>query len=771
MKALVIAAEPHVQQLLSEALRRRDHEVILAPDLDAACALQRSGACPLVILHGDALGAEDARLCRQLRPTPEGRRCLLLAVGCRGGPECIEKLLLAGADDYLDDPQDSDQLQLRLAVAEQRIAAAATESTFLAEDASAEKQTAAERDSEERFNTFICLSAYGYVESDLEGNILFANQRALDLFGCTAEEVVGKHYREFLDESEWARGAENLRAALARPTAKPHEYKARTKDGRGISVEMNAVPRIRDGHPVGFQCTILDITERKRAVEQLRQSEQRYRLIADNATDMIWTATVEGLQDQLTSRGGDSGPSDASSLLAAWRFTYVSPSSERVVGYRAEEMLDIGLADLLTPDSWARASRVLGEELAAERRGTEDLRRQRVVELEHAAKDGSVLVCEVATTFLRDREDRVTGILGVTRNITKRKRAQDALRKSEARFRGLIENLPDFVMMLDCQGNIRYANRDGRAGTARELIGHSCSEYLAPQYREYYQRAFRQAVQTRQVQAIEALDVFGDWWACRLVPIIEDDELRNVMLICADVSEQKKAAQAIEGERQLLRQLLELHERDRRLVAYEIHDGFAQQLTAAKFNLEASARLRDQDPGQAEKAFEAGIELLRRGVDEARRLISGLRPPVLDELGIVAAVDYLVCEIQERAGPQIEFRHEMQLERLAPPLESALFRIVQESLANCWRHSRSSRVRLQLVQERDRIRLCVQDSGIGFDPESVEEQRFGLRGIRERARLLGGQVVLDTTPGKGTRLEVVLPLVQTAEQGDEPWRP
>jgi len=157
--------------------------------------------------------------------------------------------------------------------------------------------------------------------------------------------------------------------------------------------------------------------------------------------------------------------------------------------------------------------------------------------------------------------------------------------------------------------------------------------------------------------------------------------------------------------------------------------------------------------------FEAGIKLVRDGLDETRRLISGLRPPILDEFGIVAALDYLVCDKYGRDETEVRFTHDVQFERLAPPLESAVFRIVQESLTNARRHSNSELVHIQLEQRDKRLIVGIRDWGRGFDPEEIEDSRFGLRGIRERARLLGGQATIESTPGRGTHVVVDLPLV------------
>ena len=230
----------------------------------------------------------------------------------------------------------------------------------------------------------------------------------------------------------------------------------------------------------------------------------------------------------------------------------------------------------------------------------------------------------------------------------------------------------------------------------------------------------------------------------------------------SEIAERAKAEQVIKEEQRLLRQMLDLHERERKLVSYEIHDGLAQLLTGALLNFQSFSQLRKQNPEEAQKLFERGHQLLSESIAEARRLIGGLRPPILDESGVVAAIDYLVFESRQRSGLEIEFSHHVDFDRLAPPLESALFRVAQETLTNAVRHSRSEKVRIELVQSGDRVRLAVRDWGIGFDPAKVGENCFGLRGIRERASLLGGNALIESPSDGGMRVVLELPLVQDA---------
>ena len=149
---------------------------------------------------------------------------------------------------------------------------------------------------------------------------------------------------------------------------------------------------------------------------------------------------------------------------------------------------------------------------------------------------------------------------------------------------------------------------------------------------------------------------------------------------------------------------------------------------------------------------------------EARWLIHGLRPPILDECGVVTAIEELNSQSDGDNQPTIEFSHEIASDRLPPSLENAIFRIIQESLTNARRHSQSMKVRIRLVQREDGIRIEVEDWGVGFNSDKIADGHFGLEGIKERARLFGGAANIRSSPGEGTRIVVELPLAAGARR-------
>jgi len=267
----------------------------------------------------------------------------------------------------------------------------------------------------------------------------------------------------------------------------------------------------------------------------------------------------------------------------------------------------------------------------------------------------------------------------------------------------------DGVIMMDSMGCVAHWNPAAERifGYSREeVLGRAIHELLVPpRYRQQARRGLVEFFRTGRgpvvgkVQELQAMRKDGTEFPMEIS--VSAIRMRNqwwAVAVVRDVSERHRAAEQLLREQRLLREMLNLQERERRLVAYEIHDGLAQMLTGAQFKLQTvQERLQRQtleDP-ETRKIFEQGLQLLNDGLVEARRLISGLRPPILDDSGVVAAIHYLAEETRERGGPEVEFVPDVHFQRLAPPLESALFRIVQETLNNACRHSHSLKVRIE----------------------------------------------------------------------------
>lgn len=235
---------------------------------------------------------------------------------------------------------------------------------------------------------------------------------------------------------------------------------------------------------------------------------------------------------------------------------------------------------------------------------------------------------------------------------------------------------------------------------------------------------------------------------------------RCAMGFFRDITERKQAYEALERERRTLLHMLQASDHERQIISYEIHDGLAQQLAAAIMQFQVHDVLRESDPQQGATVYAVAVQLVQQAHTEARRLISGVRPPALDEAGVAVAISHLVHEPRNPKAPAVEYHDDVQFNRLPTILENAVYRIAQEAVSNACRHSRSEKVRVSLRQEGDLLELEVQDWGIGFDPAEVDEDHFGLEGIKERTRLLGGEIDIQTEPGKGTRIRAELPIIE-----------
>ncbi|HPS57273.1 MAG TPA: PAS domain S-box protein [Spirochaetota bacterium] len=312
---------------------------------------------------------------------------------------------------------------------------------------------------EERYRNILDNMEEAYYEVDLNGNLTFFNTTAVTNLGYTDSEMMGMNFRTYVD----GRNARRVFDAYTRvfQTGEPVkgiDWELISKGGDTIPIE-SSISLMRDGNgrPVGFRGIIRDITARKLAERNLRKSEEKYRLLAENATDIIVT------------------------MDSNLHMSYVSPSVIRFRGYTDEEAMKQSPAEMLTPASFDKAMRIFAEEMEIESNGSGDPDRVRSIELELTCKNGSTIWTEVAFTFLRNNEKKFLGYLGIVHDISERKRAEEALLESEMKFRNLTETALDTIITIDMNGIITYANPAARALYAgKDIVGLLLKDILPP---------------------------------------------------------------------------------------------------------------------------------------------------------------------------------------------------------------------------------------------------------------------------------------------------
>lgn len=217
----------------------------------------------------------------------------------------------------------------------------------------------------------------------------------------------------------------------------------------------------------------------------------------------------------------------------------------------------------------------------------------------------------------------------------------------------------------------------------------------------------------------------------------------------------------------LSRRVLEAQEQERRRVAVELHDELGQSLTAIKINLQMAERFTDQSPTELNQE---NIRIVEDALQQVRRLATALRPSMLDDLGLAPALKWMSEQTATRGGFEVVFHHERVDARLAPDIETACFRIVQEALTNVCRHAHAKRVAIRLRRDGPQLVLCVQDDGHGFElcamrARAVAGGSLGVLGMQERATLVGGTLEITSAPGMGSTVTLMCPW---RTQGDDP---
>lgn len=214
--------------------------------------------------------------------------------------------------------------------------------------------------------------------------------------------------------------------------------------------------------------------------------------------------------------------------------------------------------------------------------------------------------------------------------------------------------------------------------------------------------------------------------------------------------------------------LVAAQEEERRSISRELHDEVGQVLGAIKMEVERAERKVGDHPGTHEALGEIQ-SLTDNALATVRDLSQLLRPAVLDDLGLAAAIDWLLRGVERRNGLAVRLTQRGEMARLLPEVETAAFRIVQEALANVMRHADATRLEVRLDYQQDSLAIVVSDDGCGFDSAVApagDRRRLGLIGIRERVARVGGSVALDTAPGRGTTLRVDLPAPAQPEPAD-----
>lgn len=624
------------------------------------------------------------------------------------------------------------------------------------------------------------------VATDERRNITNWNRAAESMFGWSAAEALGQPISEIM-RTEFS---EEQRSRALKDLAESNQHRVEVrvarKDGQSIWVEGVATAlRGENGAITGYVSINRDITERKRAEEALLESERRLRDVIANSPDTIYILDLSAGKMPLLNR-------------------------KDFLGYSRAEMEAPGsLLSTVHPDDLMRVQENWTQVISG---------KQTPVEYRMRTKRGEISWVSQRTTVLaRNAQDALVQIMVTLTDITERKRAEEALQNrykeltaiynASQRLQQLLspnelaqeiievlEHTLNYtygaVLLIDENGETLIPFALSRQNKSREFL-EADVEYIRSQnlrlglgvtgwVAEHGQSlrigdvtqdprylAMRQDIRSEMCVPMLAQG--------RVIGVVNvetgrpnafgEEDQRVLETIAAQISVAIQNTRLIEDLRlsrdrqaDLSRRLAEIRESEARAIGRELHDQIGQMLTALKITLDLAPQL----PAEASaKKIQQAQELTADLLNRVSRLSLELRPPMLDDLGLVPALLWHVNRWQEQTGIQVEFTHRgVERERFASEIETAAYRIVQESFTNVARHARATRVRLEVHERSGWLEIQIEDDGAGFDVESALAQNRGLSGMRERAQLAGGAFRVESQTGKGAKLFIELPLTE-----------
>jgi PAS domain S-box-containing protein len=556
---------------------------------------------------------------------------------------------------------------------------------------------------------------------------------------------------------------------------RPHacEYRIVTKGGQICWVRDSVNPVSDPMHPGTIKVigTAQNITEQKQAEKQLRESEERFRVAITNSPITVYQHDKE------------------------LRFTWIYNPPP---GFTAEKLLGKKIEEVHPPEEAAYLKKIKREvmETGVGTRGETWI-----------TVNGERRFVDFSIEPLFDGSGRMIGVTCATLDITKHKRTDEALRESEERFRGAAEGYPYGFGIYDDQRRYLFANpwTQRIAGLPLEqMVGKTDEEIFGPEVAGVLVPHLQRAYETGQMQSFEwamPQERGGLVAIVNYVPLLDRaGRVRQVIKTIQDITAQKRAEEALqkardELERRVLERTSELtetvemlraenaerkrlegalresekqvrffasqcltaQEGERRRIAADLHDSIATSLAVLKFSIGQAVQQMEEGAAISE-TVKGLLPMLVEIIGEVRRIMADLRPAILDELGVISALNWFCREFEKTYSQiAIEIQIDISEEDILDSLKTSIYRVSQEAMTNIAKHSKASRVHLSLQKIENRIELTIQDNGQGFHLNCTAGG-FGLSIMRERTELSGGRYTIESGEGKGTVIRASWPI-------------
>jgi PAS domain S-box-containing protein len=592
------------------------------------------------------------------------------------------------------------------------------------------------RASEGKYRTLLETTSEGCWLINPELKTIEVNEALCKMLRYRQDEMIGKTPFDFVDDENRKIFIEQT-SKISNTLHRSYEITLKKKNGQDLPTYFNATTiRGESGEVQGSFAFITDITEKKRAEKALRKSEDQYRNIFKNIQDVYYEVTLDGI------------------IIEA------SPSIEDVSLYKREEIIGQSLSDIyVDPKNRDEFLKEL-------------LKNGKVTDYEALLinKDRSQTHCSITAKLVRDKHGNPVKIIGSLRNITERKRIEESLRQSESQKRAILDASIDRIRYIDKDMKIIWANKTTAMElnmSSEDLVGHTCYELFVGRDTPCKEcptviaretgKIERAVIYQPEVEGIEG----ESYWDAYCVPIKNDaGEIESFIQISRNITDQKRAEEHINI---LTQELMRTQESERQRISRDLHDHVAQELSAVKIGFETLFDHQPAIPPEIRRRVSEMSRTLQESIKAVRDVSYDLRPPALDEMGLVETLVQYCNDFSENNGINVDF-HSAGMKKLKLDFDTEinLYRLIQEGLTNIKKHADADHVTIRLVAAFPDIILRIEDNGKGFNVQKriaslTKEKRMGIHSMVQRAKLLQGEMEIQSKPMKGTKISIMLP--------------
>ena len=391
---------------------------------------------------------------------------------------------------------------------------------------------------------------------------------------------------------------------------------------------------------------------------------------------------------------------------------------------------------------------------------------QKIVELDLVVRNRIVPVQISLMTIVAATGEAIVHQMAVI-DLTEVKKTESQLEESLAHWYSLVQNAPDIIMTLERSGKIVFVNMPVWGHSVNALIGTHIFNYVPEMERPKLRQCLDQVFKSDTRSECEIIRREGDrqlWFTFNFGPAkpAAGVNILTSTLVIREISDQKRSEQALRASGEQLRDFAArvdiVREEERSRIARELHDELGQALTILKLDLSWVHGKLGGPGASLRKKMKDIIAHVDDTIERLRTISSELRPSILDDLGLGAAIEWQASQIQKRTGIRTRVVSNADSAKLPKEAVTATFRVVQEALTNVIRHAEATSVRVTLKSGNHALRISVEDNGKGMTQEQMNNRKsLGIVGMKERISRLGGEFNIVSEPGKGTRLDIIIP--------------